>query len=68
MSREQLINLLSASSNLMDEREDIIAYINTLQAGQGLSDEGIRDGYEAFRAQKAEDELTALADNHGLAR
>lgn len=29
MSREQLISLLSASSNLLDERGDIIAYITT---------------------------------------
>ena len=68
MSREQLINLLSASSNLMDERDDIIAYINTLQAGQGLSEDSIRDGYQAFRAQQADDALAAIADKHGLAR
>lgn len=35
LRRDQLINLLAASSNLMDEREDIIAYINTLEAGKG---------------------------------
>ena len=29
MNREQLIGLLSSSSNMMDERDDIIAYINT---------------------------------------
>jgi type I restriction enzyme R subunit len=68
MSREQIINMLSASSNLMEERDDIIAYINTLQAGQGLSETSIRDGYDVFKAQKAEDELNALADKHGLAR
>ena len=67
LSREQLINLLSASSNLMDEREDIIAYINTLEAGQGLTEDSIRSGLEAFRARKAEDALTALAEKHGLA-
>lgn len=67
MSREQLINLLGASSNLMDERADIIAYIDTLQAGTGLSEKAIRDGYQGFKSQKAQDELTALADRHGLA-
>nr|WP_242652428.1 hypothetical protein [Desulfofarcimen acetoxidans] len=34
MSREQLIGLLSSNSNMMDERDDIIAYINTLEAGK----------------------------------
>ena len=68
MSRDQLINLLAASSNLMDEREDIIAYINTLEAGKGLSEADIREGYQAFKAQKAHNEIAALADRHGLDR
>ena len=66
LTREQLIGLLSASSNLMDEREDIIAYINTLEAGKGLSEQTIREGYQTFKAQKADSELNALADRHGL--
>jgi type I restriction enzyme, R subunit len=68
MSREQLVDLLAAHSNLMDQREDIIAYIETLQAGQGLSEQSIRAGYETFKAQKAQDELTDIAERHGLAR
>lgn len=68
LRRDQLINLLAASSNLMDEREDIIAYINTLEAGKGLSEAAIRDGYQAFKAQKAQNEITALADRHRLDR
>src|SRR5690625_4605808 len=68
LRRDQLISMLAASSNLMDEREDIIAYINTLEAGKGLSEAAIRDGYQAFKAQKAHNEITALADRHGLDR
>ncbi|NGO91287.1 MAG: restriction endonuclease [Halomonas sp.] len=68
LRRDQLINLLAASSNLMDEREDIIAYINTLEAGKGLSEAAIRDGFQAFKAQKAHNEIIALADRHGLDR
>jgi type I restriction enzyme, R subunit len=66
MSREQLVNMLTASSNLMDEREDIIAYINSLQAGQGLSEQEIKDGYQTFKAQKADNELAKLAGKHSL--
>ncbi|GEN26094.1 DEAD/DEAH box helicase [Halomonas cupida] len=66
MSRSQLINLLGANSNLMDERDDIIAYINTLEAGKGLSEQAIREGYQIFRSQKARDELSILAERHGL--
>lgn len=67
MSREQLIELLSSSANLMEEREDITAYINTLQVGQGLSQKAIREGYLAFKAAKSANELAILADKHGLA-
>ncbi|MFV0278096.1 MAG: type I restriction endonuclease subunit R, EcoR124 family [Parahaliea sp.] len=66
MTRAQLISMLSAHSDLMDEREDIIAYINTLEAGKGLSEAAIRDGYQAFRVQKAQNELAGLAARHGL--
>ncbi len=38
MTSEQLINLLSSSANLMDEREDITDYINTLEVGNGLTE------------------------------
>ena len=66
MSREQLVNMLTASSNLMDERDDIVAYINSLQAGEGLSVQEIEKGYQAFKAQKADGELGAMADRHNL--
>ena len=66
MSREQLVNMLASTSNMMDERDDIIAYINSLTAGEGLKEQDIRDGYQRFKAQKAESELHTLADNHGL--
>ncbi|XGA80740.1 type I restriction endonuclease subunit R [Halomonas sp. CH40] len=66
MSRTQLVNMLSASSNLMEERDDIVAYINRLEAGEGLSEHAIRDGYQAFKAQKADGEISELAARHGL--
>ena len=46
MTREQLAGLLSSTANFMDERQEIIAYINTLKAGEGLSEAAIRQGYE----------------------
>jgi len=66
MSREQLIGLLSSSSNMMDEREDIIAYINTLEAGKGLDERAIKEGYKIFKDEKAAKEMAALAEKHGL--
>ncbi|MBT9546452.1 MAG: type I restriction endonuclease subunit R [Candidatus Sericytochromatia bacterium] len=66
MTREQLINLLRANSNLMNEHDDIRDYINSLKAGEGLSDQAIRKGYEAFKAKKSAIELADLAQRHGL--
>ena len=55
-----------SDAKFMDERDDITAYINTLKAGEGLSEKAIRDGYQAFKADKAAKELADIADKHGL--
>jgi len=52
----------------MEEREDIIAYINTLKVGEALSEKEIRDGYLKFKNVKADTELTATAENMDLSR
>jgi type I restriction enzyme, R subunit len=66
MTKEQLINLLSSSANLMEERDDIAAYINSLEVGKGLSEEEIKEGYENFKEEKSAKELAAIAANHSL--
>jgi type I restriction enzyme R subunit len=66
MSREQLIGLLSSNSNLMDEREDIIDYINSLKVGDGLSEKDIHEGYQNFKEQKYTNELIVQAQKSGL--
>jgi len=66
MSPEQLIGLLSSSSNMMDERDDIIAYINTLEAGKGLDEKAIKEGYKTFKDEKSAKDMASLADKHGL--
>ena len=66
MTREQLIKLLSSSANLLEERDDIIAYINSLEVGQGLSEKEIRAGYQTFKTEKAAQELATIAEKHGL--
>jgi len=66
MSREQLIGLLSSHSNLMEERDDIIAYINTLEVGKGLDEKAVKEGYKTFKDEKSTKEIVLLADKHGL--
>lgn len=67
MSREELIGLIQSDAKFMDEREDIAAYINTLKAGEGLSEKAIREGYSRFKAEKNALELVEIAGTHGLA-
>ena len=67
MTREELIGLISADAKFMDERDDIAAYIGTLKAGEGLSEDAIRDGYDRFKAEQNAQELAAMATKHGLA-
>ncbi len=67
MTREELIGLIQSDSKFMNERGDIVAYINTLKAGEGLSETVIRDGYTRFKAEKDATELAGIAVLHGLA-
>ena len=66
MTREQLINLLGSSANLMDERDDIADYINSLEAGKSLSEQEIREGYRLFKTEKTAQEIAAFAGKHDL--
>lgn len=66
MQKEQLIALLSSTSNMLDEREYIVEYINSLQVGVPLAEEEIKKGYQQFRAQKDNQAINALAQKHGL--
>lgn len=66
MSRQQLIDLISSSANLMDERDDIVAYINSLPTDKSLNEKTIREGYQTFKAEKSVKELAAIAEKHGI--
>ena len=66
MTKEQLISLLGSSANLMEERDDIAAYINSLEVGKGLSEEEIKQGYQNFKKENTAKELAAIAQKYGL--
>jgi type I restriction enzyme R subunit len=66
MSREQLIGLIASDAKFIGEREDISAYVRGLKAGEGLSEDAIRAGYEKFKADKAAQDMAALSARHGL--
>ena len=67
MTRPELIDLIGASANLMGEREDIVSYIYSLEAGESLNEDAIREGYDVFKTKKSAKELVVIAEKHGLA-
>ena len=66
MTRQQLIDMISASANLVEERNDIIAYINSLKAGEALTEQEIRDDYQAFKSTITAEALMDIATKHQL--
>lgn len=67
MTRDQLVDLIGSSANLMDERDDIVDYLDSLQQVNGSTEQEIREGYETFKNEKYTKELAATAAKHGLA-
>jgi type I restriction enzyme R subunit len=66
MTKMQVISLLGSSSNLMDEQDDLIEYINGLDWNSGQDVNMLRNGYEYFKLEKSAKELVAIAHKHGL--
>lgn len=66
MTKEQVISLLSANANLMDEQEDLTAYINSLDWNSGQDTATLTKGYDTFKVAKNAKELAVIANKHGL--
>jgi len=66
MTKAQVISLLSANANLMDEQEDLTEYINGLDWNSGHDVNVLRKGYETFKIEKNEKELAVIANKHEL--
>ena len=66
MNREKLIQLIQSVANLEEDREDIIDYVNQLEAGVVMDEQAVRNGYEKFKEQKSQQMLTKMAQKHGL--
>ena len=65
-TKEQVISLLSSTANLMDEQEDLTAYINSLDWNTGQEVNSLLKGFEIFKIEKNENELAGIAHKHGI--
>jgi len=66
MTPEQLISMLSATANMMDEHAEMKEYIEGLDFSKGRTEAEIRAGYEAFKKEKNEADIKRIAHKHGL--
>lgn len=66
MTKSQVISLLKSNSNLMEEEEDLTEYINGLDWESGKDVEMLRKGYDKFKDDKHNKEISAIANKHGL--
>lgn len=66
VTKEQLISLVISSANLIDERDDIREYIDSLDEVNGKTEQEIKEGYEAFKAEKYAKQLASIADKHDI--
>lgn len=67
MTKQEIIGLLSSTSNLMEEREDITEYINSLDWNTAQDVEKLKQGYRDFKEEKYNKELIRIAQTHGIA-
>ncbi|WP_291727854.1 type I restriction endonuclease subunit R [Bernardetia sp.] len=66
MTKEEVIRLLSSHTNMMETKEDLTDFINALDWTKGYTAQELKNSFEAFQEEKNNQEITALANKHGL--
>lgn len=66
MSKPQVISLLNANANLMEEQEDLTEFINGLDWSKGYGAEELKNLFDTFKDDKYNKELADIAHKHGL--
>ena len=66
MSPEQIISLLSSTSNMMDERDDMTEYIYSLPPNKPLMEQEIKEGFQEFKEEKIRKQMINIAKKHEL--
>lgn len=66
MTKEELLGIIESDAKFVDEKEDIRAYIDTLEIGSGLNEEDIKNGFKEFKAKLTDTRLETIATKHGI--
>lgn len=65
-SKDEIIRLLNATANLMEEQEDLSDYINSLDWNSGQDADKLRNGYQTFKTEKNDAALAKISKDNGL--
>ena len=67
ITKEQLLEILSGSVDLMNERDYLKAFIEEeLKKGSGLSEAEIRERYQVYKDKRLNQQIAALAQEFGI--
>lgn len=67
ITKEQLLEILASSVDLMNERDYLKAFIDEeLEKGSGLSELEIRNRYKAFKDRRFNQQIAAMAQEYGI--
>lgn len=67
ITKEQLLDVLSGSVDLMNERDYLKAFIEEeLHKGSGISEKEIRERYKAYKDKRFNQQIAALAAEYGI--
>ena len=67
ITKEQLLEILLSSVDLMNEREYLKAFIEEeLEKGSGMSELEIRQRYQAYKDKRFNQQIVALAEEYGI--
>ena len=67
ITKEQLLDILSGSVDLMNERDYLKAFIEEeLHKGSGISEKEIRERYNAYKDKRFNQQIAALAAEYGI--
>ena len=67
ITKEQLLDILSGSVDLMNERDYLKAFIEEeLHKGSGISEKEIRERYKAYKDKRFNQQIVDLASEYGI--
>ncbi|KGO01075.1 type I restriction endonuclease subunit R [Porphyromonas sp. COT-290 OH3588] len=67
LTKEELVRLVASHSNLIEEQEDILDYIEHLEVVNGLTVKEVSEQYQAFKTNKLQSRIKEIAHRYNVA-